>query len=163
MDRPGWWKIRGWGNTRHAVEMDGVFGNSVPGQIETGRWYDIRIELSDTRIKCFLDDKLVHDIAYPRSKALYAVASRAKNQHEAIVKVVNASPEPQDTRITLNGATLSGAGTAIVLSSERPEDENSLEQPSKVIPVTKRLNCSGTAFSYNFPGNSVTVLRLPCR
>ena len=159
----GWWNIGGWGNTRHAIEMDGVFANSVPGRIDTGRWYDIRIELSDIKIKCFLDDKLVHDIAYPRTKALYAVASRAKNQQGAIIKVVNASPEPQDTRITLNGATLSGAGTAIVLSSDGPEDENSLEQPSKVIPVTKRLNCSGTNFSHNFPGNSVTVLRLPYR
>jgi alpha-L-arabinofuranosidase len=156
-----WWNIGGWGNTRHAIEMDGVFANSVPGQIETGRWYDIRIELTDARIKCFLDDQLIHDISYPKSKALYAVAGRAKNRHEAIVKVVNVAPQHQPTRITINGASLSGSGTAIVLSSDRPEDENSLDKPLNVAPVTQRLNCSGTSLSYDFPGNSVTVLRLP--
>ena len=40
-----WWNIGGWGNTRHAIEMDGNRGNDVPGSIETGRWYDIRIEV----------------------------------------------------------------------------------------------------------------------
>jgi alpha-L-arabinofuranosidase len=33
----------------------------VPGRIETGRWYDIRIEVQGTRIRCFLDGQLIHD------------------------------------------------------------------------------------------------------
>ena len=40
-----WWNLGGWGNTKHAIEMGGIIGNEVPGRIETGRWYDIRIEL----------------------------------------------------------------------------------------------------------------------
>ncbi len=74
----GWWNIGGWDNTRHGIEMDGLFADGVPGHIETNRWYDIRIDLSDTGIKCYLDDKLIHDVPYPRTKALYASASRAK-------------------------------------------------------------------------------------
>lgn len=159
----GWWNIGGWGNTRHAIEMDGVFANEVPGKIETGRWYDIRIELNDARIKCFLDDKLIHDIAYPRSKTLYAVASGTKNQHEAILKVVNISRESQDTVVHLTGGRMQGAATAIALSSDKPEDENSLDEPFKVAPKTRTIACSGEEFRYEFPANSVTILRLPIR
>ena len=31
-----WWNIGGWGNTRHALEMDGIAANDVPGEIESG-------------------------------------------------------------------------------------------------------------------------------
>jgi len=65
-----WWNLGGWGNTKHAIEMEGIIGNEVPGKIETDRWYDIRIELSNTQIKCYLDGKLIHDVTYPKNKSL---------------------------------------------------------------------------------------------
>ena len=40
-----WWNIGGWGNIRHGIELDGIAGADVPGSIQTGRWYDIRIEV----------------------------------------------------------------------------------------------------------------------
>jgi len=159
----GWWNIGGWGNTRHAIEMDGIFANEVPGKVETDRWYTIRIELSATHIKCYLDDKLIHDVPYPRYRALYEVASRANKGKEAILKVVNTSRETQETDIKLSGSVLGTTGTAIGLSSNSPEDENSLEQPEKVAPVKGPIPLSGSSLHYSFPGNSVTVLRLPLR
>jgi alpha-L-arabinofuranosidase len=155
-----WWNIGGWGNTRHALEMDGVFSPSVGGKIETGRWYDIRIELSNSAIKCYLDDKLIHDVPYPHTKSLYAVASLAHRTHEAIVKVANVSREAQETDVLLTGAMLKARGTAIVLASEYPEDENSLDQPTKVAPVSRAINCTGSSLRYSFPANSVTILKL---
>ncbi len=119
--------------------------------------------MSDTHIKCFLDGKLIHDVTYPRSSALYAVASRTPNRREAILKVVNVSREMQQTRIRFTGAALEGSAKAILLSSDQPEDENSLEQPQRVAPVTRTFTCSGAELSYDFPPNSVTVLRLPMR
>ena len=162
-DAKAWWNIGGWNNTRHAIEMDGVFADGVAGHIETNRWYDVRIELSDARIKCFLDGTLIHDIAYPRSKALYAVASRAKDGREIILKVVNGSAQAQDTELKIKGAALGGTGKAIVLSSEHPEDENSLDRPDSVSPKTRALALQGAELHYDFPANSVTVLRLPLR
>jgi alpha-L-arabinofuranosidase len=157
----GWWNIGGWGNTRHGLELDGIFGNDVPGKIEIDRWYDIRVELTATHIKCYLDNELVHDVAYPKYQALYAVASQANKSREVILKVVNTSPETQETAVQLGGVVLGRTGTAIVLSSNAPEDENSLEQPLKIAPVKHSLDLSGSALRYSFPGNSVTVLRLP--
>jgi len=65
-----WWNIGGWGNTRHAIELDGVAGGDVAGSIETGRWYEIRIEVKGANIRCFLDDKLIHDVSYTATKPL---------------------------------------------------------------------------------------------
>ena len=158
-----WWNIGGWGNTRHAIEMDGISGDDVPGSIETGRWYDLRIEVRGVNIKCFLDGKLIHDVKSQPVKPLYAVASLAKRASEVILKVVNVSAADQETDLRLEGAKVRPTATAIVLASGKPEDENTLEQPTKVKPVTRKLNDAGTAFRHTFPANSVTVLRLQVR
>jgi hypothetical protein len=58
-----WWNIGGWGNTQHALEMPAVWAPPVAGSVQTGRWYDIRIELQGTNIRCYLDNVVVHDTA----------------------------------------------------------------------------------------------------
>jgi alpha-L-arabinofuranosidase len=156
-----WWNIGGWGNTRHAIEMDGIVGNDVAGRIETGRWYDIRIEVQESGVKCYLDNKLIHDVPYPKTKALYAVASRSKDKNELILKVVNVSRDQQETDIQVEGGQLGNSGTATVLASSNPRDENSLDRPKNVFPTTSPVSCSGANLHRAFPANSVTVLRLP--
>ncbi len=155
-----WWNIGGWGNTRHAIEMDGITGNDVQGSIETGRWYDIRVELKGANVKCYLDGKLIHDVNWQATKPLYAVASQAKRTHEVILKVVNVSDADQETDLRLDGAKVSPTAKAIVLASGRPADENTLDQPLRVKPVVLTLDHAGAAFRHTFPANSVTVLRL---
>lgn len=56
-----WWNIGGWGNTQHAIETPGLSTPRVPGQIEVGRWYDIRVELRGNTVKAYLDGELVHE------------------------------------------------------------------------------------------------------
>jgi hypothetical protein len=59
-----WLNLGGWADTAHAVEHNRKpVGGRVPGKIETGRWYDIRIELTGPRIKCFLDDAQILDVS----------------------------------------------------------------------------------------------------
>lgn len=158
-----WWNIGGWGNTRHAIEMEGLITSDVPGRIETGRWYDIRIEVQGINIKCYLDDKLIHDATYPKVKSLYATASRENKTGEVILKVVNVSRDPQPAEIKLNGAQLAGSAKAIVLTSADPTDENTLDAPRKVSPVETNVSCVGSSLSHSFPGNSVTILRFKAR
>ena len=155
-----WWNIGGWGNVRHGIELDGIAGADVPGSIETGRWYDIRIEVKGANVRCFLDNKLIHDVSYAATKPLYAVASLAKRANEVILKVVNVSTTDLETDLQLEGAKIRPNATAIVLASDKPEDENTLEQPAKVKPVMCKVNDAGAAFRHTFPANSVTVLRL---
>jgi len=156
-----WWNLGGWGNQRHAIEMGGIVGREVQGRIETGRWYDIRIELKGQNIKCFLDGKLVHDVSHPAVRSLYASATRKKASGEVIIKVVNVSSQARTASIQVSGAgKVASPATAIVLASEKPTDENTLEEPAKVAPAARKLEKVGPTFSHEFPGNSLTVLRL---
>ncbi len=112
-----WWNLGGWGNQRHAIERcDGggksTIGNSVDGGIETGRWYDVRVEVSGHRIRCYLDDKLVHDVTDERRfQPVHAVASRVEDSGDIVLKVVNAGDVACRTNVRLDGvASLDGQG-----------------------------------------------------
>jgi alpha-L-arabinofuranosidase len=156
-----WWNLGGWGNQRHAIEMGGIVGNEVAGRIETGRWYDIRVELNGSAIKCYLDGKLIHDVQHPTMRSLYASAAHDQGTGQTILKVVNVAHAPQPADIKLQGAArVASTAQTIVLTSENPDDENSLEQPKNVAPVTGTIQNTGLAFQHVFPPNSLTVLRL---
>ena len=158
-----WWNIGGWNNSMHGIEMNETL-TQVPGRIETGRWYDIRVELQGQNIKCYLDGKLIHDFNQAGLASLYASATHDRKTGEMILKVVNGNEKPLETEINLQGAKeLASTGQEIVLTSENPTDENALAQPAKVAPKTQTVNVSGPNFRRTFPGNSVTVLRIGAR
>ena len=160
-----WWNLGGWENSRHGVEI-GETLDGKRGSIETGRWYDIKVDVSDGRIICALDGKVVHDIRQPRSqiKTLFASATRDKSNGDIIVKVVSSASGPADAEIELAGVgNLETTAQAIVLTSASGKDENTLEQPTKVSPRTETLTIRGSKFTRRIPGNSFTVLRIPSR
>ena len=161
-----WWNIGGWGNTQHAVERrtgggNTILSNTAQGRVDNDRWYDVRVEVGKKGVRCYLDGKLIHDFTYPTSSSLYAVAGLSKSGDEVILKVVNASMADQQTDIRLAGVDkVQTLGTAIVLKSPKPGDENSLEAPTKVAPATNPLQNAAKQFKHVFPADSVTILRL---
>lgn len=160
-DSKCWWNIGGWGNTRSAIEMDGVTAKEQDCRIETGRWYDIRIEVSGSGFKCFLDDKLIHEAKHTGVKSLHASATRDAARGEVILKVVNASADAQPAEIKLNGiAQATSPAQVMVLTSEHATDENTLDNPKKVVPVAQTIPLTGTTLGHSFPGNSLTVIRV---
>jgi alpha-L-arabinofuranosidase len=159
-----WWNLGGWGNQRHALEVGGLEDGSVTGSIETGRWYDIRVELQGSNIKCYLDGKLIHDVKTPGIKSLYASASREEKSGEVILKVVNVAENPLTAEIKLEGvAKVSRPVKVSVLTSGSSTDENTLDQPRKVVPSSQTLEATGSTLRHSFPGNSLTVLRVKAK
>ena len=159
-----WWNIGGWGNEKHGIEINNNIVEQVPGHIDSGRWYDIRIEVKGPHVKCYLDGKLVHDVAYPSVKSLFASASHDHQTGDVIMKVVNVSTNALTTDIDLRGAgRLTGSARAIVLAGDSPLAENTLETPQKVSSRTEALKISNAGFQHQFPGNSVTILRIGTR
>ena len=159
-----WWNIGGWGNTQHAIEIGGIVGQAVPAKVETGRWYDIKIELAGNSIRCFLDNKLIHDLKLPAQKSLYAVASRSEKNGELILKVVNVTDQPIETQINLDGLKSPPASASInVLTAPDSSAENTLDEPKKVFPKEQTINLAGASFVHTFPAQSVSVLRLTAK
>lgn len=155
------WDLGGYGNSVHLMEI-GITSNSISAGIETGRWFDIKIEVRGNTVKGYLDGKLIQELSDTRAnvKSLCACAARDGKSGDIILKIVNAAPEPIRTRIDLKGAgTPSGSCKAIVLTSASPLDENTLEEPTKVSPTTEIVQFSGTILTRSFPGNSFTILR----
>ena len=157
-----WWNIGGWGNTGDAIE----YGNpldSKPNSIQAGIWYDIKLAVTGKNVKCWLNGRLVHDLnldGTTKLTSLYSVAATDASTGDLIVKVVNVNSDPLTTEVNLNGAQLTGQGTACVLTSEYATDENSLAEPTKVSPKTEAIQFTGSSLKRTFPGNSFTVLRL---
>jgi len=156
-----WWNIGGWNNSRHVIQMPGGDSAGVDGSVETGRWYDIKVEVKGAGVKCYLDGKLVQETKKPTLKALYASSTLSSDGKEVILKVVNASAGAVETDVKLAGVkNVAGKAKLIELRSAHAMDENSIAEPVKVAPVERKITNAAAAFTHTFPGNSVTVLRL---
>lgn len=166
-----WWNIGGWGNTRTALERatEGAkreIGNAAPVTVETGRWYDIRIEAQGRNIRCYLDDKLIVEATDTPGGAidpLYATASRDQSTGEIILKVVNFSGADQQIDVHLEGVQNVAATASAQVLTGQPDDVNTVEMPEKVVPKAVRLKGIGRTFGHTFPAYSVSVLRLKAR
>jgi alpha-L-arabinofuranosidase len=157
------WNIGGWGNTRHAVQAaDAVVGEQQRGTIETGRWYDIRIEVRDRTIRGYLDGELIQERTLPRIDKVLAISGRDSKTGDIIVKVVNSGPETAAMTVNISGAALR-SGTATVLRSDNPLDENTFDEPTKIVPKTSPLSVRGSVLSQTFEPYSLTILRLRTR
>jgi alpha-L-arabinofuranosidase len=91
------------------------------------------------------------------SGTLFEVASHSAG-HTYVV-VVNDGSADAPTNVSLQGESGASGGTATVLSGD-PAAMNSLAQPRVVAPAVNSLGPLGSAFSYTFPANSLTVFDL---
>jgi alpha-L-arabinofuranosidase len=141
------WNLGGWENYQHAVETgDSIVGTPVIAKIETDRWYDVAIEVAGRRLRCFLDAALVSDVTLPSPEAVLALAGRDVKSGDVIVKILNTTRSLVETRIQLDGADhLVPQGELTVLSSNHAEDENSFDQPTRIVPETRKVNFLSTS------------------
>jgi len=161
-----WWNIGGWNNTQHAIEHceyggKSIIGEPVRGSILANRWYDIRVELNGDRIRCYLDNKLIHDATYPKSAPFLASSTYDEEAKEIILKAVNVSAHDLHTSININGSKeLGPIAHGWVLTAQDPLAENTLENPTNVVPVRVIVTNVNTNFVHKFPARSLTILRL---
>ena len=90
----------------------------------------------------------------------FASATRDELAGEIILKVVNTGAEPVTAALKIDGASqLKSTGLAMTLSGGLA-DENSLDEPRKVAPVSVTVSGVKREFMYTFKPCSLTVLRL---
>ncbi len=147
------------------VMDDAVSNMSQPKRlikpIETGKWYDIRLEVGLDKVDCYLDDQLL--MTYTEPNKFLSIAGRDAKNGDLIIKAVNVSDEAYETEIKLDGdMRLSSTGaSAYTISSSSLDVENSFTEPKKYVPVkTSVKDISNQKIQYTFPKYSVTVLRV---
>jgi hypothetical protein len=130
-----WLNLGGWNNTTHTLEksVDGErnpIGPRVDGKIETGRWYDIRVEVTGHRIQCHLDGQRIIDLTDDGFDADNSAALPADNDKvnfgQALIPDMVADPSIVDIDGTFYcyattdgwGQGLDTSGTPVVWTSK---------------------------------------------
>jgi hypothetical protein len=161
-----WWNLGGWNNTTHAIEycVNGkkTTGPQVSGSIATNQWYDIRVAVQGNTVNCYLDDVLTQSFTFPASSSpIHSVASMDQNTRDIILKSVNPTGSPCALNMVLNGVAAIGPESEITtLTSANPADENTMDVPNNVAPVTGLVSTPTPLFTLNLPAHSVNIIRV---
>ncbi|HZF89220.1 alpha-L-arabinofuranosidase C-terminal domain-containing protein [Streptomyces sp.] len=158
-----WWNLGGWNNTSSAVEQASDGGKSTliskPHSIETGRAYDIDIKVRGRQVSLYLDGQLWDSFTDDKpAEPFRQVVTEDRRTGDLIVKVVNAQSTAARTAIDLGGVKVSSRARVTTLAAD-PEDVNT-ETDTPVSPVRSTLSGVAAKFTYTFPANSVTFLRI---
>jgi alpha-L-arabinofuranosidase len=127
--------------------------------METGKWYDVRLEVGLDKIDCYLNDTLL--MSYQEPKKLFALAGRDETNGDIILKVVNAKETVFKTTINLDGITkLDETAQLTTLSADELKAENSFSQPKKYIPQQEKIVIGGRQFEMEWRPFSINILRI---
>lgn len=155
-------------NTVFEIVNDGSVSNISESKrlgkpIETGKWYNIRLEVGLDKVDCYLNDTLL--LSYTEPRKVFALAGRDQFNGDLIIKMVNGSENACETDITLDGTqVMNGSVTAYTITAPSVRSENSFANPQEFVPVkTLPAKVNGQKFSYTFPKFSISVLRIPVR
>lgn len=156
-----WWNVGGWGNTEHGLERR-VMGQSeriitTRGKIENNRWYDLRVQLSPGRIRCYVDNKLVHDFR-PTPLEPRVSPTFDKAAGELIVKMVNPADDTVPAKLRLHGQLHLNSDASLITLAGPAGAANSVDLES-IRPVQSTLPAAET-MSIDLPPTSVQVLRV---
>ncbi|MER6012589.1 alpha-L-arabinofuranosidase C-terminal domain-containing protein [Streptomyces bluensis] len=161
-----WWNLGGWNNTTSAVEqaVDGGKSSliSKPGTIETGRVYDIEVKVRGRQVALYLDGQEWGSFRDDKpAEPFRQVVTRDAKTGDLIIKVVNAQSVDARTAVDLGGAKV--APRARVTMLKAAPDAVNTETETPVAPVTSTFTGVADRFTYTFPANSVTFLRIASR
>ncbi|MGW9591625.1 alpha-L-arabinofuranosidase C-terminal domain-containing protein [Streptomyces chartreusis] len=161
-----WWNLGGWNNTQSAVEqaVDGGKGTLLTkaGSIETGRAYDIDVKVRGRQVTLYLDGQEWGGFTDDKpAEPFRQVVTKDARTGDLIVKVVNAQPAEARTAIDLGGARVASKARVTTLAAD--QDAVNTETDAPVTPATSTFSGVTDRFTYTFPANSVTFLRLKQR
>jgi alpha-N-arabinofuranosidase len=92
--------------------------------------------------------------------SLYFDATRDSQSGTVYLKIVNRASTAQPVKFDISGAAIVPKGVAIVMQADKPDETNSIQEPKKVVPVTKKVSGLGADFIREFPPYSITILQL---
>ncbi|KOG30056.1 alpha-L-arabinofuranosidase C-terminal domain-containing protein [Streptomyces resistomycificus] len=158
-----WWNLGGWNNTQSAVEQAVDGGKSTllskAGSVETGRAYDIDVKVRGRQVTLYLDGQEWGSFTDDKpAEPFRQVVTKDRKTGDLIVKVVNAQSSAARTAIDLGGAKVRSRAKVTTLAAA-PDAVNT-ETATAVAPVSSTYEGVSDRFTYTFPANSITFLRI---
>ncbi len=139
-------------------------GGDLQGAIENERWYEISLDLTRNTAEAKLDGQRISRMEAEALKDFFATAGYDRDAKEIVVRATNYKPQPVAARITLDQAARVGAtGRHVVLQWPNLKEDNTLEEPRRILPQERKLEGCAPEFTVILPPQSVNVLRIPAR
>lgn len=161
-----WWNLGGWNNTRSVLQRaDGGSASEVVAlegeSVATGTTYHLKIEVDGTTVRLYQDGvlKLTHD-QVDSSEQLFQVVTRDEASGDLVAKVVNTATGPVRTQVHVSDAGIEPTGTVTTLTAPSRTATNTKADPTVIRPRERTVSGLSTDFEYEFPGSSVTFLRM---
>jgi len=89
---------------------------------------------------------------------IYASSALDKNKNEIILKIANTSDVVKKVSYTFNGLKASERkATQTILKSDNPDQENTLDNPTAVVPTVKEITVSGNTLEVELAPKSFNV------
>lgn len=145
---------------RQAGGVRDTLRSPVSYPFHSNRWYHMKIACKGEQIACFVNDTLVQKALLPGIPSLISTAALDKETQTIILKVINTTQHEEKTELNLQGISIKNTAEIIQLTGD-PEACNTYDTPDAVVPVTKEISfaLSGSKV-YNFPPNSITIMKL---
>ncbi len=164
------WNIGGWENTVSCLQR--IQDNAKTGQIngtvkdcviETGKTYKLKVEVSGTAVKCYIDDELYvdYDFGHPAEANCYTVVSNDDNG-DIIIKLVNVTENASTVAVKLDNANVQSQAIINQVAGDSLANDNVLgaDESTHLTMEEFTLDGFGAEFNYTMPAYSVTSIRL---
>lgn len=156
-----WWNIGGWNNKSMGVEQC-VNGSKTTlvqtdGTVESNKFYDIEIDVNGADVTCKLNGTVKHQFTLPAEQQLYQAVQLDEEKGMMYLKVTN--PNGNDTKLNLNLKNMKAeGGTVIRLTSANGTDENTMDNPFKVVPAAETAVSDITTL--DIPAYSLNIFKI---
>ncbi len=164
------WNIGGWGNTVTCLQIvtggsksDQVSGTVKNIQLRHNQTYELKVEVSGRRIRCYIDGQLYVDYIKEQTPIMFASTVVAENG-DLIIKIVNAGEDEMPVELSIPGLTdqYGTEATVTVLKADSSGAVNSFGDPDHIAPESDSLTVSDD-MEYQAPAWSLTVIRIPAK
>jgi alpha-N-arabinofuranosidase len=91
---------------------------------------------------------------------LFASSVKDTQSGEIFVKLVNTSDKKKQLEIDIKNQKLEGTATALILSSDQLTDENSFENPKKIVPQESELSAINNHLSLEIDPYTFMVVKI---
>lgn len=169
-DNNYFWNIGGWNNTvsclqrvEDGVKTDQLVGTERNVNIVNGRTYELKVVVSGTNVKCYIDGRLYIDytIRDDAEADSYQVVSTDENG-DVIIKLVNVTGKAKTFAIDISGidGTVNSTAEVDLVAGTSLQNDNILGQTEDVTMKSYELDGVSKQFNYTTHKYSVTVIRI---